>query len=214
MLHDVGKMMIPTAILNKPGTLTPEEFACIKTHPGEGHRMLSEGGGVSAIALDVCLHHHEKIDGGGYPKRLVSEQISRYAKMGAVCDVYDAITSDRPYKKGWDPSVALHKMAEWQKGHFDDTIFGAFVKCLGIYPVGSLVRMESGRIGVIVEQSEKSLLAPKVKVFFSTKARERINPEVIDLSSAHIRDKIASREDPERWSFPELATLGHTLSTA
>ena len=213
MLHDLGKMMIPLAILNKPGSLTKEEFECIKTHPGEGHRMLSAGTGVSDIVLDVCLHHHEKTDGSGYPERLTGDRISLYAKMGAVCDVYDAITSDRPYKKGWDPSVALQKMAEWKKGHFDDMVFGAFVKSVGIYPVGSLVRMQSGRIGVIVEQSEKSLLTPKVKVFFSTKAQERIMPEVIDLSNAHTRDKIASREDPERWNFPDLAVLGQPEPT-
>ncbi len=212
MLHDVGKMMIPLAILNKPGPLTPEEFGCVKTHPAEGYRMLSAGGSVADVALDVCQHHHEKIDGLGYPERLSGAQISRYAKMAAVCDVYDAITSDRPYKKGWDPSAALNKMAEWKKGHFDDVIFGAFVKSIGIYPVGSLVRMQSGRIGVIVEQSEKSLLAPKVKVFYSTKPQERILPEVIDLSSPQTRDKIAAREDPSQWSFPDLAILGETTS--
>lgn len=207
MLHDVGKMAIPLAILNKPGPLTGEEFTSIKTHPAEGHRMLRAGSGVSDVALDVCLHHHEKIDGSGYPERLTGEKISLYARMGAVCDVYDAVTSDRPYKKGWDPSEALRKMAEWKNGHFDDAVFGAFVKILGIYPVGSLVRMQSGRLGVIVEQTENSLLTPKVKVFFSTKAQIRIVPEIIDLSSAQSRDKIVSREDPEKWGFPDLATL-------
>jgi HD-GYP domain-containing protein (c-di-GMP phosphodiesterase class II) len=207
MLHDVGKMAIPLAILNKPGKLTDEEFTCIKTHPREGHRMLLVGGGVSDIALDVCLHHHEKIDGSGYPERLSGEKISLFAKMGAVCDVYDAITSDRPYKKGWDPSAALHKMAEWKSGHFDDAVFSAFVKSLGIYPVGSLVRMQSGRIGVIVEQGGNSLVTPKVKVFFSTRSQTRIIPELIDLSSPRTFDKIASREDPEKWCFPDLATL-------
>jgi putative nucleotidyltransferase with HDIG domain len=207
MLHDVGKMMIPSAILNKPGKLTDEEFTCIKTHPAEGHRMLQQGGGVSAMVLDVCLHHHEKMDGSGYPERLKGEQISLIAKMGAVCDVYDAITSDRPYKKGWDPAEALRKMAEWKNGHFDDAVFGAFVKSMGIYPVGSLVRMQSGRLGVIVEQSGQSLLTPKVKLFFSTKSQERIVPYVVDLADAKTTDRIASREDPEKWRFPDLATL-------
>ncbi len=207
LLHDVGKMAIPAEILNKAGRLTPEEFAIVQGHPGAGFAMLKEGGGVSDVSLDVCLHHHEKVDGSGYPEGIPGERISLVAKMGAVCDVYDAITSDRPYKKGWDPSEALHKMDEWKNGHFDRAIFSAFVRTLGIYPVGSLVRMKSGRLGVIVEQSENSLVMPKVKVFFSTGSEMRIAPELIDLSRKSAGDAIAGREDPTNWGFPDLATL-------
>jgi len=127
--------------------------------------------------------------------------------MGAVCDVYDAITSNRPYKAGWDPAESLRRMAEWANGHFDPAVFQAFVKSLGIYPIGSLVRLASGRIGVVVEQSEKSLLAPRVKIFFSTRANARIPPEVIDLSRPGCPDKIAGREDPAKWKFPDLDEL-------
>lgn len=207
LLHDVGKMAILDEILNKPGRLTDEEFATIKSHPVEGHKMLLEGTGVDEVALDVCLHHHEKVDGSGYPEGLLGQQISIYAKMGAVCDVYDAITSNRPYKSGWDPAESLRKMAEWSNGHFDPVIFQGFVKCVGIYPIGSLVRLESGRIGVIIDQAEKSLLTPKVKVFYSIKSNLRIPPEVLDLSSKAVRDKIVGREDPEKWNFTDLNVL-------
>ena len=207
LLHDLGKAMIPNAILNKPGKLTDEEFATIKKHPELGHAALLQGSGVGDITLDVCLHHHEKIDGSGYPKGLKANEISLFAKMGAVCDVYDAITSNRPYKAGWDPAESLRKMAEWAKGHFDEAVFQAFVKSVGIYPVGSLVRLESGRLGVVTEQSEKSLLAPKVKVFFSTKSNARIRPEEIDLSRPGVQDKIAGREDPAKWNIPDLNEL-------
>jgi HD-GYP domain-containing protein (c-di-GMP phosphodiesterase class II) len=176
--------------------------------------MLSEGGGASAASLDVCLHHHEKVDGSGYPDRLRGNAISLYARMGAVCDVYDAITSDRPYKRGWDPSEALHKMAEWKDGHFDDRIFGAFVKSLGIYPVGSLVRLQSGRLAVILEQTDKSLVTPIVKAFFSTRSQARIAPVLIDLSRPGSSDGIASREDPEKWGFPDLSTLWQRVAAA
>jgi putative nucleotidyltransferase with HDIG domain len=207
LLHDLGKALMPMDVLNKPGKLTDEEFAIIKKHPEEGHRMLLSGKNAPPVALDVCLHHHEKIDGSGYPDGLAGEKISLFARMGAVCDVYDAITSNRPYKAGWDPAESLRKMAEWSKGHFDPTIFQAFVKSLGIYPTGSLLRLSSGRLGVVVEQSEKSLLVPKVKVFFSTQSNMRIPPVLVDLSAPGCKEKIANREDPDKWRFPDLNEL-------
>ena len=207
LLHDLGKAAMPMEVLNKPGKLTDAEFGVMKSHPAEGHKILLAMGNVDPIALDVCLHHHEKTDGSGYPKGLRDEQISLFAKMGAVCDVYDAITSNRPYKSGWDPAESLRKMAEWANGHFDQKVFQAFVKSLGIYPIGSLVRLASGRLGVVMEQSARSLTTPLVKVFYSTKSQLRIAPEVIDLSAPGCSDKIAGREDPAKWKFPDLDEL-------
>ncbi|GIL06180.1 MAG: cyclic di-GMP phosphodiesterase [Betaproteobacteria bacterium] len=207
LLHDIGKAKVPLEILNKPGKLTDAEFEAVKSHPKHGHAILAAGGAAGAIALDVCLHHHEKIDGSGYPHRLKGEAISLYAKMGAVCDVYDAITSNRPYKSGWNPAESIRRMAEWTSGHFDEAVFRAFVKTVGIYPVGSLVRMESGRLGIVVEQTEGALLTPKVKLFFSTKSQLHIPPETIDLSRPATGDRIASREDPERWGLTHVDEL-------
>ena len=207
LLHDMGKALMPEGILNKPGKLSNEEFAIVKRHPVQGHKALLEGGSVGEIPLDVCLHHHEKINGTGYPDRLAGDQISLYAKMGAVCDVYDAVTSNRPYNVGWNPADTISKMTDWCNGHFDEKIFQAFVKCIGIYPVGSLVRMKSGRLGVVVEQSEKSLLTPTVKVFFSTKSQAHIKPEVHVLSQPGTAEKIAGREDPNNWGFINLEQL-------
>ncbi len=207
LLHDLGKALMPMEVMNKPGKLTDEEFAIIKGHPEAGHKMLLEGSGVGEIPLDVVLHHHEKMDGSGYPKRFKADQISLYAKMGAVCDVYDAITSNRPYKAGWDPAESIRKMAEWCNGHFDERVFQAFVKCLGIYPIGALVRLASGRLGVVMEQSEHSLLTPIVKVFFSTKARTHIAPEIVDLSHPRVTDGIVSREEAGTWGLTNIERL-------
>jgi HD-GYP domain-containing protein (c-di-GMP phosphodiesterase class II) len=204
LLHDLGKAAIPLEILNKPGKLTDQEFDTVKDHPTAGHRMLLEGAGVGAIPLDVCLHHHEKIDGSGYPKRLAGDAISLYAKMGAVCDVYDAVTSNRPYKAGWSPSEALGKMATWTNGHLDKAVFQAFIKCIGIYPIGSLVRLESGLLAVVVENTGQSLLKPSVKTFYCTRRQERQRPKVIDLALPNARDKIQQWESPANWSFPDL----------
>lgn len=209
LLHDLGKALMPPEVLNKPGKLTDDEFAIMRTHPGEGHQLLVQGNAVGEIVLDVCRHHHEKVDGTGYPDHLKGEQISLHAKMGAVCDVYDAITSNRPYKAGWDPAESVRKMTEWSKGHFDERVFQAFVRSIGIYPVGSLVKLDSGRLGVIIEQSEKSLLLPVVKVFFSTKAQTYIKPELIDLSKPGAMDRIASREDAAKWGLQHINRFLH-----
>jgi len=207
LLHDLGKTGISNKILNKPGKLTDEEFTTIKSHPQFGAGILMGNPLISPIVLDVVLHHHEKVDGSGYPHKLSGDMISLFAKMGAVCDVYDAITSNRPYKKGWSPAESIRKMAEWSKGHFDETVFQAFVKTVGIYPTGSLVRLESGRLGVVTEQSEASLLTPKVKVFFSAKMKTPILQETLDLSKLIGKDKIIGRESPDDWGFRNLDEL-------
>jgi len=207
LLHDMGKAVMPSEVLNKPGKLTDDEFTIMKGHPMRGYEMLREGGTATEGALDVCLHHHEKMDGSGYPHGLRGDQISQLAKMGAVCDVYDAITSDRPYKNGWDPAESIRKMAEWRGGHFDDVVFQSFVKSLGIYPIGSLVRMQSGRLAVVCEQNPESLVAPRVKVFFSTRSQLHIPPELIDLANPAHSDRIAARESNAQWKFTHLDEL-------
>ncbi len=204
LLHDIGKMRIPSALLNKPSKLSDSEFATMRSHPTEGARILLDSRQVSAQVLDVCLHHHEKVDGSGYPHRLVGEQISLFARMGAVCDVYDAITSNRPYKAGWGPAESIRKMAEWSKGHFDERVFQAFVRAVGIYPTGSLVRLQSGRLGVVLEQHATSLLIPRVKVFFSATSKAPIRQVIVDLAEWVGRDKIVSRESAADWGFRHL----------
>jgi HD-GYP domain-containing protein (c-di-GMP phosphodiesterase class II) len=199
LLHDVGKLLIPADILNTPGKLTDEEFEIIKGHPMKGWELLHGSPDITATALDVCLHHHERVDGKGYPDNLSGDKLTLFARMGAVCDVYDALTSNRCYKNGWEPADTIRKMAEWKDGHFDERVFQAFVKTIGIYPSGTLVRLKSGRLAIVLEQTEKSLLMPIVKVFFSTKSNEPILPEMIDLSRS--QESIASAEDPIKWGF-------------
>lgn len=207
LMHDLGKAPIPLELLNKPGKLSEAEFRVMKTHPLEGFRILQMSQPVEAMTLDVCLHHHEKINGSGYPHGLKGDAISLPAKMAAVCDVYDAITSDRPYKRGWNPAYALRQMAAWTRGHFDLSVFQALVKTLGIYPVGSLVRMNSGRLGVVLEQSRASLTTPRIKLFYSCRSGLRIPPELLDLSRGVSTDRIAALEDPSDWNFPDLQAL-------
>ncbi|MCG5511940.1 HD-GYP domain-containing protein [Ectothiorhodospira shaposhnikovii] len=208
LMHDIGKAAIPRAILNKPGRLTNYEFGVMKSHPRRGGEMLlSQGVSSDSVTLDVCLHHHEKMDGSGYPHGLAGDQISMQAKMGAVCDVYDAITSNRPYREGWDPSIAIQKMMSWAGGHFDQRIFQAFVKTLGIYPVGSLVRLSSGKLAIVMEQSEGSLLKPIVRTFYSVNRARKISPVVMDLSRPGCDESIIQREDPRDWGLTDVHAL-------
>jgi putative nucleotidyltransferase with HDIG domain len=206
LLHDMGKARIAPDILNKPGKLTDAEFAAVKKHPGEGHAILRECGVGDAGVLDIALHHHEKFDGSGYPDRLAGEAIGLLARMGAVCDVYDAITSDRPYKRGWDPADSMRRMLGWQ-GHFDEAVLRAFIRSLGIYPIGALVRLESERLGVVVEQKPGDPLRPQVKVFFSAKSRSQVMLRLLDLGEPGCQDRIVGIEDPHKWGFRNLERL-------
>ena len=205
-MHDVGKAVMPLEVLNKPGQLTEEEFGVIRSHPERGHALLLEGRGATPEMLDVVLHHHERIDGTGYPQRLSGEAFTTLARMGAICDVYDAITSNRPYKAGWDPAQSIARMAGW-KGHFDPALFSAFVQSLGIYPTGSLVRLESGRLAVVVEQNAGNLVAPVVKVFYSTAPRCRSRRRDWTLSRPGSSDRIVGREAGGAAKFPRLNEL-------
>lgn len=206
LLHDVGKMAVPDEVLNKPGRLTEQEFDVVKSHPVRGWEMLKESFGVDDVALDVCLHHHERVDGTGYPDKLSGDALSLHARMGAVCDVYDAITSNRCYKAGWAPADALRKMAEWQAGHFDAVVFKAFVKTVGIYPVGTLLKLKSGRLAVVTDQSSQSLLKPIVKVFFSSRSNVPIAMELVDMSRS--QDVIESVEDAVKWGLDVMKMTG------
>lgn len=126
--------------------------------------------------------------------------------MGAICDVYDAISSNRPYKQAWDPADSLSRMASW-KGHFDPRLFASFVRSLGIYPSGSLVRLGSGRLAVVVKQHPKDLTSPTVKVFFSTKSNMSVALTQIDLSRKDAGDSIVARESKAAWGFANLDVL-------
>jgi putative nucleotidyltransferase with HDIG domain len=205
LMHDLGKSLMPLEILNKPGKLSDAEYDIMKKHPAAGARLL-ENSRAAPEVVDIALHHHEKMNGLGYPNRLQGDEISLFSRMAAICDVYDAVTSERAYKQAWDPAGTIREMAKWE-GHFDKQLFNAFVKMVGIYPVGSLVRLTSQRLAVVIEPGLTSLVKPKVKVFFSLRSKTPIQIQVIDLALSSCKETIDGPEDPSKWHFKHLEQL-------
>ncbi len=160
LLHDIGKMKVPLEILNKTTPLTDAELAELKLHAGYGYEMLCDSRDIGAQALDVIRSHHERVDGSGYPRGLKGDEIGRFAMIVSVVDVYDAITSDRVYHMGISPHEAINLMYGWTPHGFLRELIESFIKCLGIYPIGSIVELETGEVGVVMTMNLAQRLRP------------------------------------------------------
>ncbi|GAB7546354.1 HD-GYP domain-containing protein [Cupriavidus sp. CuC1] len=205
LVHDIGKISVPTHVLHKQGEMTAAEVAMVQRHPSVGYRILNEAKLYSNIPLDVCMHHHERIDGRGYPFGLHGNEISVHAKIAAVCDTYDSLTSNRPGHQAWTPARALEYMAVRVDTLFDRTVFQAFTRSIGIYPLGTVLRLRSGRLAVVFAQNDNEPLRPLVKVFYSVSEAAHLGPETLDLSAAE--DTIVGFEDPAQWGFRDEQLL-------
>lgn len=184
LLHDIGKMQIPDEILNKPDRLSKEEFRVVMGHPSLGHAMLVDDHELEEETLHVVLHHHERLDGGGYPKGLAKEDIPLLTRIASIVDVYDAITSDRCYHDGVSPAQALENLFKWAKGNFDITLLEQFIKCLGIYPIGSVVRLNTKEVGVVVATDADHRIKPIVLLAMSGEGKPYMPRRLVNLSSA------------------------------
>lgn len=205
LLHDVGKMSIDTAILDKPGPLTEAEYGEMRHHAARGHAMLAAGEDVPETALDVCLHHHEKLDGTGYPFGLAGDAISMAARMASICDVYDAVTSARAYKEPWSAGAAITAMDGWT-GHFDTALLFRFMNSIGLYPAGMLARLRSNRLGIVLDGGPRATRT-RVRIFYTIADRDFIAPHDITLSDTLAGDRIVRREDPATWDFADWDDL-------
>lgn len=210
LLHDIGKMAVPDPVLKKPSKLTDAEYAIVREHSQRGYDLLLQNEDAPAIAAEVVLHHHEKYDGTGYPHGLKGEEISLYARMGAICDVYDATTSNRPYKDGWAPAESIAQMLEWN-GHFDPKLLDVFVRSIGIYPLGTLVRLRSNRLGLIVAENKREPTLPRVKAFYAIHDSALTKPEMVTIGNSLRDDAIIRRETPEHWNLGDWPGLQREL---
>ena len=180
MLHDVGHTKLPQGIINKTENLNELEFKALKKHVVQSLGLVKGESGISPLVMDMILNHHERVDGSGYPRGLSGSKISKPAKMMAIVDVYDAMTSDRPHQNGEEPIHALRYLLA-NKHQFDAQLVQKFIKCLGVHPVGTIVRLTNDRLALVLEGNKQSPMKPKVKVFYNTKHKHHITGKDLDL---------------------------------
>lgn len=181
MMHDMGKMRIPLDILNKPEKLNSKEFNVMKTHTTEGWKLLMSSHDMYEGAIDVAHSHHEKLAGGGYPRKLDDQNITPYTRMVAIADMYDAITSDRIYKEGANHLEAINQLTKASGHHLDPGLVIKFVECLGIYPPGCIVEMSSGEIAIVIEVNPEKKIKPKIIILLDEEGKP-IPERVVDLA--------------------------------
>ncbi len=199
LLHDIGKTLTPDEILNKPGKLTNEEFVIMRRHVVDSRVILEKTSNISQIALDVAAQHHERYDGNGYPNGLKGDEISLYGQMSAIVDVYDALTANRCYHKGQEPSVVLKLLMQRSEGHFNPDLVQNFVQTVGIYPAGSLVLLNNGYLAKVLD-IEDNILKPIVEAFLHAEKRTYITPKIINLKNEN-KLKILTAESYEKWNI-------------
>lgn len=182
LLHDLGKIRVPVQVLNKPGKLTNEEFKLMKLHPIYGKEILSTTSGLSPNVVDVAYSHHERMNGTGYPHGLNSDQISLYGRMVAIVDMYDAITSQRVYHHGIHSMDAMKQLYELRRTDLDQKMVEQFIQCLGIYPVGSIVELVCGAVGIVISINRERRLKPMILLVLNEQKVRITPPRIIDLA--------------------------------
>jgi len=182
LLHDLGKLRVPTDILNKPGKLTRDEFTVMKQHPTEGKNLLMSSGVIPDASLEVAYTHHERMDGRGYPRGLKGHQLSLFTKIVAIVDVYDALTSERVYHEGMSAAEALGKIYEWGARDLDADMVEKFIQSIGLFPVGCQVELTDGRIGVVLEANRLMPRRPKILILLDSKKRRMKVETVLDMA--------------------------------
>lgn len=210
LLHDFGKVKVPPEILNKPGPLTEPEFEIMKKHVQHGMCILKQTTQIDESSIRVTADHHERLNGTGYPEGLRKDQISRFGQIAAVVDVYDALTAERCYKTSIPPTEALKKLFEWSDGYLNRELVEQFIAHIGIYPIGTLVRLRSGFVGVVVDHGEKGLLYPTVRVLFDTRRARLLRPFSLDLSKTTLggeSDDVVGYESPAKFGINPYSYL-------
>lgn len=164
MLHDIGKIFMPKEILLKNDRLTDKEYGIVKQHPVDGYEYVKDSYDLSILSRNIILQHHEKVDGTGYPFGIKGDKTHDYVKIVSIADVYDALTSDRPYRRAMPPGEAMEYLMGSADRHFDFNMVKAFVKKIIPYPVGTLVKLSNGYVALVEETRQEAPLRPRVKI--------------------------------------------------
>ncbi|MEH6473340.1 MAG: HD-GYP domain-containing protein [Halopseudomonas sp.] len=204
LLHDIGKVKIPDAILNKPGRLSDDEFKVMRSHVVHSKRILAQCDGIDSTAMAVAAEHHERYDGSGYPNGLLGEQMSRYSQIASIIDVYDAITSDRCYQKGLQPTEALRRLYEWSETQFNPELTQQFIRFIGVYPPGSIVELDSGHLALVLSKTDNPL-KPQLRLVYDIKNSRMIPPKDIDLNDTD--DQISGYAKVQKWGLSSQQLL-------
>ena len=207
MVKDVGHAAIDARLITKPGTLSQAEFSIVQSHVEEGLAVLEATSRLSETSVAVVLEHHERYNGCGYPYRMAGDEISLAGRMAAIVDTYDAMTSARPYRAAMSPSHALRQLYEEGGKQYDPALVAAFVKTVGIYPVGTLVLLESGHLAVVEQLHPDNMLTPVVLVIYHTGRQQYLTtPAQVDLSRkvGNHYGQIVRAESYERWGISAL----------
>ncbi|MEH0666078.1 HD-GYP domain-containing protein [Vibrio scophthalmi] len=187
IIHDVGKVKVDDKVLHKPARLTPEEFEHMKLHQVFAKDMIMSVTGLSDVSRDVCLMHHEKLDGNGYPNGLKGDEIPLHGRMSCIVDIYDALTADRVYKRGMSSAEAFKILLSLTPNHLDRELVYKFINCIGMYPVGALVELSDGRVGIVWTSNESEPLKPEVKCFYSRKNKRYVDVAFVDLKRSSVK---------------------------
>lgn len=201
LLHDVGKIMTPDEVLNKPGKLTDAEFTVMRQHVVHSYDILSHTPGITATMLEVAANHHERLDGTGYPRHLKGDQLSLHTRMSGIVDVYDAVTADRVYKQGMQPTQAFRILLKGADHHFDRGLVTKFIKCMGVYPVGTLVQLSNQRLAIVMQRNPHEPLKPVVKVIYHATQRHYLEVQWLDLAKSGVQESIESTVDPKEFGI-------------
>jgi len=200
-LHDIGKVLVPPEILHKPSKLDPQEYEVMKSHVNLGIELLKQSPDLPKLVIEIVQQHHERLDGKGYPNQLNEQQITQYGRMIAIVDSYDAMTGERPYKDAMHPINAFNILMKETPNSYDKTLVEQFINCLGIYPIGTLVKLISGKLGLISCLNKSRPLQPFVRVFYNTRLNQAIAMEEINLSQAKQKDEIDCCIKPSEYNI-------------
>lgn len=213
LLMDVGIGHLPVDLTQMGGDYRNLDKRILEQHVHLGHQFLSAGGGISDAVLAVCLNHHERIDGSGYPRGMKGPEIDILSRMAAICDFYDSLVSDSAEGSGMNPASALQQM-EVMTGWFDPDILKAFVETMGIHPIGSVVKLGSGRLAMVVDQDPSDYARPKVRCFYSIATGRFVQPTDIALAHCYGEDEIEGLANPADYGIADFATMRERLFAA